>query len=185
MWGPDGLPEPFTFGFLGRAVPAKGIALLLDAFEGVQGAARLRLWCRSPPPELVAKVGPPRVEWMGGYDNADVVARVLNHVDAVVVPSVWDECSPLVIHEAQQARVAVVTAAHGSMGELVADGVKRLTFEHRSAPSLRAALQRAVDAPASLAILGACGSLLSPGGDVVCIRDHVASLERLYRGMGP
>ena len=39
---------------------------------------------------------------------------VFNRVDAIVVPSVWVENSPLVIHEAQQARVPVITAATGA-----------------------------------------------------------------------
>jgi glycosyltransferase involved in cell wall biosynthesis len=41
---------------------------------------------------------------------------VFDRVDAIVVASVWAENSPLVIHEAQQCRVPVLTADYGGMG---------------------------------------------------------------------
>ena len=55
------------------------------------------------------------VEWRPEYKNAEIVSRVFNHVDCIVVPSIWDENSPLVIHEAQQCRVPVITADRGGM----------------------------------------------------------------------
>ena len=55
-----------------------------------------------------------------------------DRVDAIVVPSVWVENSPLVIHEAQQARVPVITADAGGMAEYVRHEVNGLLFEHRS-----------------------------------------------------
>ena len=49
-----------------------------------------------------------------GYNFADV----FNHCDAIVVPSIWAENSPLVIHEALQARVPVITADYGGNGRV-------------------------------------------------------------------
>ena len=63
---------------------------------------------------------------------------------AIVVPSVWVENSPLVIHEAQQVRVPVVTAAAGGMQEYVRDEVNGLLFTHRDAGDLARAMQRLV-----------------------------------------
>jgi glycosyltransferase involved in cell wall biosynthesis len=48
---------------------------------------------------------PARVEWLPEYKNQEIVRDVFDRCDAIVVPSVWVENSPLVIHEAQQARV--------------------------------------------------------------------------------
>jgi len=50
--------------------------------------------------------------------NERIVPDVFNRVDAIVVPSIWVENSPLVIHEAQQARVPVVTGDAGGMASM-------------------------------------------------------------------
>jgi glycosyltransferase involved in cell wall biosynthesis len=85
--------EPFIFGYLGRHTPAKGIQQLLAAFRGVRGNARLRVWGR--PEGRVTEAlralaaGDARVEWRPEVANEDVVREVLNHCDALVVPSIW------------------------------------------------------------------------------------------------
>ena len=42
---------------------------------------------------------------------------MFNQIDAIVVPSIWLENSPLVIHEALEAGVLVITADAGGMKE--------------------------------------------------------------------
>ena len=106
---------PFVFGYIGTHIPAKGIQHLIRAFGHVDGPARLRIWGRprgqdTEALKALARALPAgkadRVEWLPEYRNADIVREVFDRVDAIVVPSVWVENSPLVIHEAQQARVA-------------------------------------------------------------------------------
>ncbi|HEY0015285.1 MAG TPA: glycosyltransferase [Longimicrobium sp.] len=188
--GRDRQPErEFVFGYIGTHIPAKGIHHLVEAFGGVQGPARLRIWGRPRGADtealraLAAELpggAADRVEWRPEYRNADIVREVFNHVDAIVVPSVWMENSPLVIHEALQARVPVVTADAGGMRELVADGENGLLFTHRDPASLRSAMQRLVDEPGLAARLGSRGYLQSESGDVIDIREHVREMEALY-----
>ena len=52
------------------------------------------------------------IEWRDEYRNEDIVQDVFEHCDCIVVPSIWDENSPLVIHEAQQVRVPVITSGY-------------------------------------------------------------------------
>jgi hypothetical protein len=49
---------------------------------------------------------------------------------------------------------------------LVRDGINGLTYEHRSVPALRAALQRGLDDTEELTRLGRRGYLYSEDGDV-------------------
>lgn len=184
--------EPFTFGYIGTHIPAKGVHHLLEAFGHLRGDARLRIWGRPRGQETeslrsLARRLPgeaaQRVEWMGEYRNQSIVPDVFDRVDAIVVPSIWAENSPLVIHEAQQARVPVITAAAGGMAELVADGVNGLVFPHRDVRALAAAMQRLSDDPALAARLGARGYLPSPSGNVVCVREHAEHVEALYAGI--
>jgi len=69
----------------------------------------------------------------------------------LVVPSLWLENSPLVIHEAFLAGVPVVGARTGGINGLVSDGTNGLLYEPTSAAELGAALQRLIDQPELLA----------------------------------
>jgi MoaA/NifB/PqqE/SkfB family radical SAM enzyme len=181
--------EPFTFGYIGTHIPAKGIHDLIRAFGRLGGNARLRIWGRPRGQDTEALQGiaaslpdgaADRVEWLPEYRNQHIVRDVFDRCDAIVVPSVWVENSPLVIHEAQQARVPVVTANAGGMAEYVRHEVNGLLFEHRSIAALAAQMQRFVDDPALAARLGARGYLFSETGDVPAVGDHVREIERLY-----
>lgn len=182
--------EPFTFGYIGTHIPAKGIHDLLRAFGDLGGQPRLRIWGRprgqhTGALKAIARGLPAgaadRVEWLPEYRNEDIVRDVFNRVDASVVPSVWAENSPLVIHEAQQARVPVITANAGGMAEYVRHEVNGLRFEHRSWAELTRQMQRFVDDPEFARRLGARGYLFSESGDVPTIEAHVREVERLYQ----
>lgn len=184
--------ESFTFGYIGTHIPAKGIHDLIQAFGKLRGDARLRIWGRprgqdtaalksmadALPPELSA-----RVEWTEEYKNQDIVQDVFDRCDAIVVPSIWVENSPLVIHEAQQAGVPVITADAGGMAEYVHHEVNGLLFRHRSIDSLAEQMQRFVDDPVEAKRLGERGYLYSASGDIPCVESHVAEVERIYEAL--
>jgi glycosyltransferase involved in cell wall biosynthesis/MoaA/NifB/PqqE/SkfB family radical SAM enzyme len=181
--------EPFTFGYIGTHIPAKGIHVLLQAFGSVPGSPRLRIWGRprGQDTEALRELGralpgdaSSRIEWVSEYRNQDIVRDVFDRVDAIVVPSIWVENSPLVIHEAQQARVPVITADAGGMAEYVHHEVNGLLFTHRSASSLTAQMARLAGDRALAERLGARGYLASPSGDVPSVEDHVREIEALY-----
>jgi glycosyltransferase involved in cell wall biosynthesis/MoaA/NifB/PqqE/SkfB family radical SAM enzyme len=182
--------EPFTFGYIGTHIPAKGIHHLLEAFGRLSGSPRLRVWGRPRGQDTAAlrdladrlpgDAGQ-RVEWLSEYRNQDIVADVFDRVDAIVVASVWAENSPLVIHEAQQCRVPVVTADYGGMGEYVQHEVNGLLFAHRDPVDLARQLQRLADDPHLAQRLGARGYLFDEAGDIPAIGEHVEQIESLYR----
>ncbi len=181
--------EPFTFGYIGTHTPAKGIHDLIKAFGEMQRDCRLRIWGRprgqdTEALKTLARRLPGdaarRIEWLEEYRNQDVVASVFNHVDAIVVPSVWVENSPLVIHEALQARVPVVTANVGGMAEYVRHEVNGLLFEHRQPKDLATQMQRLVDDPQLVRSLGGRGYLQSADSNVPDIRSHAAAITSLY-----
>lgn len=182
--------EPFTFGYIGTHIPAKGIHLLVEAFGRLDGAPRLRIWGRprgqdTQALEALARGLPngasERVEWCGEYRNQDIVRDVFDRVDAIVVPSVWVENSPLVIHEAQQVRVPVITADVGGMAEYVLHEVNGLQFEHRSPGALAVQMQRFVDDPELARRLGQRGYAYSDTGEIPSVADQVERIEGIYR----
>ncbi len=181
--------EPFTFGYIGTHIPAKGINHLIEAFGKLEGEALLRIWGRPRGQNTAALKAQAaalpgdaaeRIEWLPEYRNEEIVEQVFNKVDAIVVPSVWVENSPLVIHEALQAGVPVITADVGGMAEHVAHEVNGLLFRHRDPDSLAEQMQRFVLEPQMADQLGRHGYLHSETGDIPSMKEHVRHMEGIY-----
>ena len=190
MAGRERVPgKPFTFGYIGTHIPAKGVDHLIQAFGQLSGESRLRIWGRDRGIETAGlrtlgrnlpRSAGDRVVWMGEYRNQDIVPDVFSRCDAIVVPSIWAENSPLVIHEAQQARVPVITADYGGMAEYVHHEVNGLLFAHRDPESLARQMQRLSDDPELAMQLGNRGYLQVANGNVPDIRDHALAVEQIY-----
>ena len=177
------------FGYIGTHIPAKGIDYLLNAYNLVEGKVKLRIWGRSHPQNTSSlhgiaeknnEIQDKLIEWLPEYQNEEIVEKVFNHVDAIVVPSIWDENSPLVIKEPQQVRVPVITANHGGMQEYVAHEVNGLLFDHRDYRDLAKQMQRMVNNPKWAKSLGQRGYLYSESGDIPSIEEHVREITNLY-----
>jgi glycosyltransferase involved in cell wall biosynthesis len=140
---------PLRFGFLGRLVPEKGPHLLLEAFRGLAGEATLELFAAPAPnagyrARLATLAAESGARFAGPY-AAERVGEVLDAIDVLVVPSIWWENSPLVVHEAFAAGAPVIAADAGGMAELVTNERDGLLFAHGDAAALAAALRRAVE----------------------------------------
>jgi glycosyltransferase involved in cell wall biosynthesis len=117
---------------------------------------------------------------MGEYSNENIVRDVFNRCDAIVVPSIWVENSPLVIHEALQTRIPVITANSGGMAEYIHHEHNGLLFTHRDPSSLADQMQRFVQNPSFASQLGQRGYLQSADGNVPDMRQHIQLIEQLY-----
>ncbi len=180
--------EPFVFGYIGRHHPSKGIDLLIDAFGTLNGDSLLRIWGRTEGQlskslrgRITAYGGvKERIEWLPEYRNEDIVTNVFNKCDCVVVPSIWDENSPLVIHEAQQCGVPVITAGYGGMGEYVRDGINGFTFRHSYMASLQNSMQLAISDSDKFEKLGSKGYLYSRDGQIPAKEEHATAIISHY-----
>jgi len=76
---------------------------------------------------LPDRVTNPRTTLKGRYSPKDV-GGVLSELDAIVVPSLWYENSPLTIHEAFMAGIPVIASDLGGMAEYVRHGKNGLLF---------------------------------------------------------
>jgi len=150
--GPRRPPRPLRIGFAGTIVWHKGVHLLIEAVRALP-AASYELKIFGDPgvfPEYAAALreraaGLP-VQFMGRVSR-DRMAEAYAQIDVLVVPSLWLENSPLVIHEAFMAGVPVVGARIGGIPDLVIDGRGGLLFEPASPSALGAVLKTLVDDP--------------------------------------
>ncbi|MFP3121170.1 glycosyltransferase [Rickettsia sp. R2] len=180
--------EDFIFGYIGTHTPEKGIDLLLRAFSSLSAKAKLRIWGalsqETAGLKAIANHFPQKVkdkiEWMGNYENENIVTEVFNKVDAIVVPSIWGENSPLVIHEAEQLRIPVITADYGGMAEYIQDGINGLLFKHRDTESLSEKMENLSIDKNLYTKLTKKGYLYSNDGNVPSISEHTIELEKIY-----
>lgn len=180
--------EPFTFGYIGTHIPAKGIQDLIIAFSHLKTNSLLRIWGR-PREEttslksIVSTLTPSiqkRIEWKVEYKNQEITSDVFDHIDALVVPSIWVENAPLVIHEALQVRLPVITANAGGMSEYINHGVNGLLFKHRDPLSLAMQMETLALNPITASKLGSRGYLQSTTKNIPDIKQHVEEIQRIY-----
>jgi glycosyltransferase involved in cell wall biosynthesis len=179
----------FVFGYIGTHKQAKGIFHLLKAFSQTYQNGQLKIWGSPLQPftqslqSYVKTLGyevESRIHWMGGYRNDDIVGDVFNHVDAIIVPSIWGENSPLVIHEALEAKVPVITADYGGMREYIRHEINGLLFQHRNSDSLAQQMKRVMNEPGLALKIAQGGYLQSDDGHIPHIQEHVQQVISFY-----
>ena len=151
---PSGQPVPVTgtplrIGYVGSLVWHKGVHVLMGALR-LLPPERVRLFVYGDPaldPDYAAALraeanGTP-VEFCGSFEPAHG-AEAYATLDVLVVPSLWLENSPLVIHEALMAGVAVVASAIGGIPGLIRHDVNGLLVQPGSVEALAAALDRLI-----------------------------------------
>jgi glycosyltransferase involved in cell wall biosynthesis len=147
-------------GFVGTLVWHKGVHVLLEACRQLPpDRFELKIFGDvNTFPDYTARLrehaqGLP-VQLLGAFDNANVAA-VHAEIDVLVVPSLWPENSPLVIHEAFMAGVPIVGARVGGIPGLVSHGVSGLLYDAFSPSDLAATLRTLIDDPGRVERLAA------------------------------
>jgi glycosyltransferase involved in cell wall biosynthesis len=169
--------RPLRIGFVGTLVWHKGAHVLVEAVSRVSG--RFETHIHADPevfPEYVARLramATAPISFHGGFDRGRMVS-VYDSLDVLVVPSLWPENSPLVIHEAFLRGVAVVAARIGGIPGLVTEGVNGLLYDPFDPGALAEALQRLVDDRTLV------GRLVAAAPPVKSIADDASEWESRY-----
>ena len=176
----------FTFGYIGTHIPSKGINLLIKAFSLIKENAVLKIWGRTKGQSTnalkkLAEKSKNKIEFCGEYINHNLATDVFSKVDCIVVPSIWGENSPLVIHEAQACKIPVITADFGGMKEYVEHQKNGLLFKHRDVNDLFQKMLFAIKNPEKMSELGRIGYLYSKTGEVPNIAEHCNELTKIYK----
>jgi glycosyltransferase involved in cell wall biosynthesis len=171
---------PIRIGFVGTLSWEKGLHVLIDAVKRLETAKyELHVFgALETFPDYVAGLrraatGLP-VTFHGAFDGARI-ADVLAAIDVLVVPSVWMENSPLVIHEAFIAGVPVIASREGGMPALLGEGAWGLLYNSVDAGELAAILRGLLDEPDRL---GQLSTRLPP---VKPIEQDASDWESRYR----
>lgn len=177
-----GESSPLRVAFLGTYARHKAPHLVLEAWASLPAELRerARLELRGPLTQdaeyierlhtLAAGCG---AEVLPALERKDVPGYVAQ-LDLLIVPSVWYENSPMVIHEALSLETPLLVSNLGGMAELVEVGRSGEHFAVGDAHDLAAKLEGFLARPERLSALYR-GGLGLPSMD-----DHAREVERIY-----
>ncbi len=171
------------FGFVGSAIPSKGVHVLAEAFRllddpraalAVHGPFVPYHGDRGYEARVRRQLGPAAGEVLRGPFAHHDLGRILAGLDVLVVPSIWEENAPLTVQEAFLARLPTLVSDHGGLAEMVREGVDGLRFRPGDPFDLARAMRRLLDDPGLRERLGR-----EPPA-VPTMDEHVPALLELY-----
>lgn len=128
--------------YAGRLTAEKGVSVMLQAWEEHCRAVPLVVIGTGPLGASVAAAAQrnPLIRWLGEAPH-DVVMDYMRRARILLMPSVGQETFGRTLIEAFAAGTPVVTSNHGSMAEIVADGVTGIQFTTGSAEACGRAIR--------------------------------------------
>ncbi|TAL00897.1 MAG: glycosyltransferase [Rhodospirillaceae bacterium] len=143
-----GEAEPLNVGYIGTLAPHKGCHVLIDAFRRIApGKARLKIYGNPADfPHYYADLlrraaGSPAITFCGTFPNHEI-GEILSGLHVLVVPSLWYENAPLVMHAALAAKRPVIASHLPGLSETVKDCWNGLLFPAGSVNALHDRLAR-------------------------------------------
>ena len=179
---------PLRVGFFGQISKLKGIGVLMEAAAilAEDGTRKISFdifgdYKGQPAPfqeEFLAQLArvSRNVNYRGAY-RQDRVDRLMRGVDAVLVPSIWWENSPVVIQEAFRNNRPVICSDIGGMAEKVRDGVDGYHFPVGSGLELSYVLMRLHDDRSLLPAIRQ--SMRTPPTAADVLQDHLGMYAAL------
>ena len=178
--------DKLRFGFIGSLLPAKGLGILIQAFNQIKNdKVELKIYGKESGykgvltdyPRQIKKLAKSKnIRFMGGFDNKNI-ARIFLEIDVLVVPSIWPENSPLVIQEAFLSKTPVIASRAGGIPELIEDGISGLLFNPQSVIDLRQKMQYVINNP------GIIEKLRLNSVAVKSIEENAKELEGIYESL--
>ena len=169
------ISDKIRFGYLGRVLPVKGIAFLIDSFNELDHfIAELNIYGKLPNSfnHLKNRCSNSAIHFKGSY-NYKEISNVLSEIDVLVVPSIWYENSPLVIHEAFIAKIPIIASKIGGIVELITHEKNGLLVEPRNITDLIEKMNIFINNPELV-------EKYSQETYVRSIQEDVEEIEKLY-----
>jgi len=143
-------PEPaaaLRLGYIGTISEPKGVHVLLGAIKNLtREPLELKIYGRLDDfPDYVRRLkeiiqGDTRVKFCGTFPNHEI-GSIFSGLDALVVPSLWHENSPLVVYSAQAAKCPIIASNVAGISQIIDHGNNGLLFNPGDVSGLAGAIQ--------------------------------------------
>ncbi|QDL54550.1 glycosyltransferase family 4 protein [Rhodoferax aquaticus] len=125
-----------TFGFIGKIIPAKGVAMLLDCFADIDFQSCKLVVAGSGEVDFVEKLktsAAHNITFIGQVDSSEFYRQI----DVLIVPSQWHEPLGNIVHEAFQYGIPVIASDAGGIHEMIMQGESGFVFNQLSVADLK------------------------------------------------
>jgi glycosyltransferase involved in cell wall biosynthesis len=169
-------------GYIGTLSEHKGVHVLVKAVTQLnKRPIELKIYGRLDEfPDYVENLrtiiqDDPRITFCGTFLNQEI-GKVFSGFDALVVPSLWYENSPLVIYSAQYAKCPVIASNMEGMSEVIEHGKNGMLFEAGNISQLATAIETLLNDR------GLVQELSTNAKKPLSIQEYVDALIEIYRG---
>jgi len=141
--------DPLRLGFVGTLYEHKGVHVLIEAVTSLDRSIQVELKIYGDEnefPDYVVRLkqlagSDERISFCGTFPNCEI-GEIFSSIDALVVPSLWYENTPLVIYSAQAAGCPVIVSDLEGMTEVIHHEDNGLAFQPGNAAALAQTLLR-------------------------------------------
>ncbi len=144
--------DVLRFGYIGSVIPNKGVHIIINAFEQLEAKylsrCHLYIYGHGDPAyiEHLKKSGLQNIFFYGSY-LPDEINNVLENIDVAIIPSLWEDCSPVVLTELQLSKTPILGSRIGGIEERIKHGINGYLFEPGNSRELSHYLRLLVDSP--------------------------------------
>jgi glycosyltransferase involved in cell wall biosynthesis len=141
--------DKLIFCYAGSLNYHKGVHILIDAFKKIKSQnITLKIYGSGSDEVYINRLralaeDDKRIEFCGVFSE-DQVGDIFHNIDVAVVPSLWYENYPLVLHEALACNVPVIASNVGGMAEKIKDRFNGYLFKIGDSGHLREIIEKII-----------------------------------------
>ncbi len=161
-------------GFVGTISRHKGAHLLIDISKRYKDSVKIHVWGNDRNDRVLSKKlkSLANIKYNGLY-NPEEISSVYGGIDYLIVPSIWEENSPLVIHESLLYNTPVIASRKGGNAELIIEGKNGFLFDIEDRDSLFSILEKIISGNIRIKNLDK--------STVLSMDEHIKKLIEVYK----
>jgi glycosyltransferase involved in cell wall biosynthesis/GT2 family glycosyltransferase/tetratricopeptide (TPR) repeat protein/ADP-heptose:LPS heptosyltransferase len=131
--------RPLRFAFIGGVMPHKGVHMLVaaaQAFDPREAEFHIYGFVASGYLEQLQEIDAKKIVKFHGEYNQEDLGKMADFLDIAIVPSLWEDCAPLVLLELMAMRLPIIGAQIGGIPDFVQEGINGFLYPYNSVEAL-------------------------------------------------
>jgi GT2 family glycosyltransferase/glycosyltransferase involved in cell wall biosynthesis/predicted SAM-dependent methyltransferase/Tfp pilus assembly protein PilF len=141
---------PMRFGYIGSVMSHKGLHVLAIATKAFRpGEVEFIIYGDINPEyrKILEQLDENNLMHFAGEYVQEDFKTISEEIDAIIVPSVWEDCAPLVLVESLAMGLPVIAANIGGIPDFIKHGVNGMLYRYNSAKELAEILYKFIREP--------------------------------------
>ncbi|NLO20007.1 MAG: glycosyltransferase, partial [Ignavibacteria bacterium] len=141
---------PIRVSFIGGAMAHKGVHIIAEAAQSLdKEKIAFDVWgfIDESYKRLLIDIDKKQMLNFKGNYVVDDLLKISASSDLAIIPSVWEDCAPLVLAESLALKLPVIASKIGGVQDFIRDGYNGFLYKHDSPAELSQILQKIIDNP--------------------------------------